>query len=62
MLRKLIFIVVLIFCANFLFASKTVIKGFAKGFGDQELSVYTFTDYITNNKKHLGYITINKDE
>lgn len=62
MQRKLIFIVVLIFCANFLFASKTVIKGFAKGFGDQELSVYTFTDYITNNKKHLGYITINKDE
>lgn len=62
MLKKSILVFLFLFSLNALFASKTVIKGLAKGFGNQELSVYTYTDYITNNKKHLGYITISKDE
>lgn len=62
MLKKsFVFLLISLF-ANQLSASKTVIKGFAKGFGDQEISVYGYTDYITYNKKNLGYITINKDE
>src|SRR3989344_5160580 len=62
MFKKSLFFFFIIIFALQLSASKTVIKGFAKAFGDQELSVFTYTDYITYNKKNLGYITINKDE
>jgi len=62
MFKKLSFFFLVLFCANQLSASKTVIKGFAKAFGTQELTVFTYSDYITNTKKNLGYVTINKDE
>lgn len=62
MLKKSFLFFFILLITNQLSASKTVIKGFAKAFGDQELSVFTYTDYITYNKKNIGYITINKDE
>ncbi len=48
----------LIIFSHFSFASKTVIKGNVKGFDNQEISLYTYSDYITNTKTTLGYTTI----
>lgn len=62
MIKKILFFFLLIATTLQVLASKTVIKGFAKGFASQELTVFTYTDYITNTKKNLGYVTINKDE
>lgn len=43
---------------NFSFASTTVIKGNVKDFDNQEITLFAYTDYITNAKKTLGYTTI----
>lgn len=59
---RLLFTLFLIVVSSISFASKTVIKGVATGFANRELTFYTFSDYITNNKVYLGYFTIKENE
>lgn len=40
------------------FASKTVLKGQAKGFDGKEITVYTYKDYFSKEKIKIGYTTI----
>ena len=52
------FFVIFLFLASTLFASKTIVKGKAKGFNNKELVLYTYSDYISNKKEQIGFTTI----
>jgi peroxiredoxin len=53
--------ILLILLGSFSFASNTVIKGKTKGFKGKEITVYTPTDYITQNQNKLGFTSIKSD-
>ena len=48
------------FTTLFLFGSKTVIKGNVKDFDNQEITVYSYTDYFSENIKTIGYTNISQ--
>jgi peroxiredoxin len=55
-----LFILALLITSN-IFASNTVIKGKVKSFNGQEITVYTYSDYITQNQKKIGFTNIKSD-
>lgn len=56
-----LFFTFLILATQLVFGSNTVIKGIVSGFDNQEIAIYTATDYISNNKLTLGYAKIDND-
>lgn len=51
-------IVLLFLCASTIRASTTIVKGNAKTFKGKELVLYTYSDYISTKKEHIGFTTI----
>ncbi len=55
------FVITLIIITSNLVASTTVIKGNSKLFKGNEISFYTYSDYITNQKVKIGYTDIDQN-
>lgn len=51
----------LVFVGTLAFASETTIKGKVKSFNGKEITVYMYTDYITQNQKKIGFTDISGD-
>jgi thiol-disulfide isomerase/thioredoxin len=58
---KQLFIIIFIAIGSNAFASNTVIKGNSKLFKGNEISFYTYSDYISNQKIKLGYTNIDQN-
>jgi len=61
MLKKTILIYFFCVVSSFTFAGNSVIKGNAKKFSGNELTVYQFKDYLTEVKEKIGFTKINSD-
>jgi len=51
----------LLFIASYAIAGSTVIKGKASSFDGKEISVYTYSDYITQTQEKIGFTNIKAD-
>ncbi len=58
---KYFFTSIFILLITTIFASTSVIKGSAKSFAGKEIILYTYSDYITQTQKSLGYTNVLKD-
>ena len=54
-------VIIFLLCSFSVFSSKTVIKGGAKSFAGKEISFSVYADYISNEKKSIGYTTIKEN-
>ncbi|MBW6482082.1 MAG: TlpA family protein disulfide reductase [Vicingaceae bacterium] len=61
MLKKTILIYFFCVVSSLTFAGNSVIKGNAKKFSGNELTVYQFKDYLTEVKEKIGFTKINTD-
>lgn len=61
MLKNTILLYFFCVVSTFTFAASSVIKGNAKKFSGNELTVYQFKDYLTEVKEKIGFTKINSD-
>ncbi|MCO6499774.1 MAG: TlpA family protein disulfide reductase [Vicingus serpentipes] len=59
--RAFLFHIILLFIVSFINASNTVIKGKVSSFNGKEISIYTYTDYITQTQEKIGFTNIQSD-
>ncbi|MCB9361032.1 MAG: TlpA family protein disulfide reductase [Flavobacteriales bacterium] len=57
---KSLLLFILSFTTLISFGSKTVIKGNVKDFDNQEITIYSYTDYFSENIKTIGYTNISQ--
>lgn len=61
MYLKSLFSLILLITTLISFGSKTVIKGNVKDFDNQEITIYSYTDYFSDNIQTIGYTTITQN-